>query len=226
MTDNNAAAVFEAHAANYDSERRRLIPPYDRFYGCAVEALSLSRRPLEAVLDLGAGTGLLSRLIAERHPEAHLTLLDGSPAMLGRARSVLGERAQYLHADLTDPLPPGPWDAIVSALAIHHLSDPEKARLSARVHEALMPGGVFVNAEQVAGPSGLFDDAYSRWHQRAAAQAGASPQEWDASVQRMAQDRTSTVERQLDWLRQAGFSDADCLFKDHSFAVIVARRAG
>lgn len=55
--------------------------------------------------------------------------------------------------DLADPLPtPRPWDAIVSALAIHHLDDAAKRELFARVHAALAPGGMFVNAEQVAGP--------------------------------------------------------------------------
>jgi tRNA (cmo5U34)-methyltransferase len=39
-------------------------------------------------------------------------------------------------------------------------------------------------------------------------------------------DRWATVESQLAWLREAGFADADCLFKDHRFAVLVARRAG
>ena len=42
----------------------------------------------------------------------------------------------------------------------------------------------------------------------------------------MREDRTATVERQLGWLRDAGFRDADCPFKHHSFAVLVARRAG
>jgi tRNA (cmo5U34)-methyltransferase len=37
-------------------------------------------------------------------------------------------------------------------------------------------------------------------------------------------DRCATVEKQLGWLREAGFADADCLFKDHRFAVIVAVR--
>jgi tRNA (cmo5U34)-methyltransferase len=40
----------------------------------------------------------------------------------------------------------------------------------------------------------------------------------------MAHDRCASVERHLEWLREAGFPDADCLFKDHRFAVIVARR--
>ncbi len=88
-----------------------------------------------------------------------------------------------------------------------------------------MPGGVFVNAEQVGAPSALFADLYAAWHERRATELGSSAQEWAGAVDRMRLDRWATVGRQLAWLRDAGFADADCLFKDHRFAVLVARRA-
>ena len=149
MTD-AARAAFEAHAEGYDAERRRLLPCFDAFYAAAVEAVGLSGRPPGRVLDLGAGTGLLAGFVAEAFPAARLTLLDGAGAMLAQARERLGERASYVVGDLADPLPEGPWDAIVSALAIHHLDDPGKRDLFARVRAALAPGGLFVNAEQVS----------------------------------------------------------------------------
>jgi tRNA (cmo5U34)-methyltransferase len=40
----------------------------------------------------------------------------------------------------------------------------------------------------------------------------------------MRSDRLATVQEQLGWLRAAGFADVDCLFKDHRFAVMFARR--
>jgi tRNA (cmo5U34)-methyltransferase len=146
--------------------------------------------------------------------------------MLERARGRLGERVRYLVADLDGELPPGPWDAIVSALAIHHLDDGGKRRLSARAHAVLSPGGVFVNAEQVGAPTALFEDRYRAWHRAQALAQGASEQEWAEAEERMRLDRWATVERQLAWLREAGFADTDCLYKDHRLAVIIARRAG
>ena len=220
MTD--AAQVFEEQAASYETARRRLVPCFDAFYGTAVAALDLAGRPVRRVLDLGAGTGLLARRIAAARPGVELTLLDGAPSMLAEAPAGVAT----VVADLRDPLPAGPWDAVVSALAIHHLYDGEKAALLRRVHAALAPGGVFVNAEQVAGPTALLDDANATWHARRAAELGASDDEWSGAVERMRHDRTATVERQLAWLREAGFADADCLFKDHRFAVLFARRAG
>lgn len=222
----DAIRIHDEKASVYERQRRRLVPPYDAFYGAAVEALRLARRPLEHVLDLGAGTGLLARQVIAAHPGARLTLLDGAPAMLEQARTTVGDHVTLRVGDLRDPLPDGPWDAIVSALAVHHLDDADKRELFARVHAELAPGGMFVNAEQVAGPTALFDDRYETWHEDHARRAGTTDEEWSATQQRMQVDRRASVERQLEWLREAGFADSDCLFKDHGFAVLVARRAG
>ena len=193
MTD-SAARLFHAYAGDYDAARRRLVPMFDTFYGTAVQALELARGPIARVLDLGAGTGLLSERVLAAHPGAELVLLDGAPAMLEKARGRLGERASYVIGDLTEPLPDGPWDAIVSALASHHLADGDKAHLF-NLHR----------------------------HEQCARRLGADDAEWAAAVDRMRHDRKVTVGWHLERLHEAGFSDADCLFKDHSFAVLVAR---
>ncbi len=72
---------------------------------------------------------------------------------------------------------------------------------------------MFVNAEQVAGPTALFDDAYHHWHERQALELGTSDTDWEHAVASMRHDRTASVERQLGWLRDTGFADADCLWK-------------
>jgi len=222
-----AVAQFHGISSEYETVRRRVVPDYDAFYGTAVEALGLARRDVRRVLDLGAGTGLLSGHVLAAYPDAELTLHDGAAGMLEQARATFGERVNYVQSDFTDPLPgEEPWDAIVSALAIHHLDDARKLELFGRLHEGLWPGGVFVNAEQVSGPTALFDDAYGRWHEREAKANGTTDEEWLGAVERMRHDRTASVEHQLGWLREAGFADVDCLWKNHRLAVIVARRAG
>ncbi len=221
----DAPAIFDAHASIYDGPRRRLIPPFDRFYDTAVEAVGLSAAPPRRILDLGAGTGLLSVRVADAHPDAHVDLLDAAPAMLEQAGAVLGDRATLHVGDFTDALPAGPFDAIVSSLAIHHLDDAGKRDLYARAHDALVPGGVFVNADQVAGPTALFDDHFAAWHQRESFALGCSEQEWADSMQRRAFDRCASARDQLRWLDEAGFADVESMFQDHIFAVMVGRKA-
>ena len=222
----NVAAVFGAQAETYDAARRRLIPCFDAFYGAAVAAVGLAGDPVGRVLDLGAGTGLLTGFVRAAHPDAALTLLDGAAPMLERARAALGDkRTRYVVGDLADPLPSGPWDVIVSALAIHHLDDGAKRALFARVRDGLRPGGVFVNAEQVLGSSPAWTAHHEAWHEAAARAGGSDDAEWAGALERMRADRCASVEDQLGWLREAGL-DAECLFRDHRFAVLAAVRRG
>jgi len=220
-----AAAAFSAHARDYEEQRRRLVPAFDAFYEAVTDVLGLREAPLRRVLDLGAGTGLLSAMVAAAHPEAELELLDGSEEMLDEARLRPDLHPSAVHVqDLRDPLPPGPFDAVVSALAIHHLEHDAKRELFAGLRECLRPGGVFVNAEQVAGPSQWLTDTYDELSVRQCRELGATNEELAAAWERMRYDRCADTESQLHWLRQAGFDPADVVFKSWRFAVLAAWR--
>jgi tRNA (cmo5U34)-methyltransferase len=221
---NATTSMFDSEAASYS--RRRLLPCYDAFYRSAVRALELAEPgPMRAVLDLGTGTGALAARVAEAYPDASFTLLDGAPAMVTKAVETLGPRATAgLIQDFADPLPAGPFDAVVSSLAIHHLDDAGKASLYARSHEVLRPGGVFVNAEQVLGATPALDALLWRWHEREARALGATDEEWAGALQRMTHDQCATVETNLALLREAGFLDVSVQFADGRFAVLAGRR--
>jgi tRNA (cmo5U34)-methyltransferase len=219
-----ASRAFSAHAPEYTALRGRLVSGYERFYASAVDALALREvAALRRVLDLGAGTGLLTARVAEAFPEACFDLLDGSPEMLGEARARLGSRvADVFVADMAAPLPAGPYDGVISALAIHHLTDDDKQRLFGRVYDVLVPGGVFVNAEQVRGPTPALAQRYrERWAADARAQ-GASEAEITDALARRAHDRCADLESQLKWLREAGFATVDCTYKHWETATLVA----
>lgn len=222
---NQTTEMFDAEAAGYS--RRRLVPCFDAFYGAAVRALELAAPgPVRAVIDLGTGTGALAALVASAHPAAQVTLIDGAPAMVDAAAAALGPRAAAaLVQDFAEPLPAGPFDAVVSALAIHHLDDDGKASLYQRAHDALRPGGAFVNAEQVLGATPALDVLLWRWHEREARALGATDAEWAAAAERMTHDRCATADANLEMLRAAGFEDVAVHFADGRFAVLAGRRA-
>jgi trans-aconitate methyltransferase len=214
-------AAFSAHAADYDRVRRALVPPFDDFYGTVVDLVELWRPPGPyRFLDLGAGTGLLAARLLARFPDLKGHLIDLAAPMLDQARDRLGgglvsfEVADYS----TSPLA-GPWDLIVSALSIHHLEDGRKKDLFARILGALCPGGLFVNAEQVSSTTALWAGREDERWRREAARLGASPADITAALNRMELDRCATLEAQLAWLREAGFSEVDCAFKHWRFAV-------
>ena len=213
--------------ATYDQARRRLVPCFDLFYGTVAELVARtapSARP--RVLDLGAGTGLLSEQVAARVPLASLTLLDGSADMLERARQRLAAVSpRVVVADFTAPLPGGEFDVIVSALAIHHLDDAEKRALFARVHAALAPGGLFVNAEQVCGADAREQALFEALHLDAARRLGSSEGEIAEAVERMKIDRCATLEAQLAWLAAVGFARPTAFFRWFRFAVYAGWKA-
>ena len=96
------------------------------------------------VLDLGTGTGETAKRLMALYPHARLTGVDSSAEMLAQARATLGNAPFLLVARLEDPLPFGPYDLVVSALAVHHLDGAGKRDLFRRVAGVLRPGGRFV----------------------------------------------------------------------------------
>jgi tRNA (cmo5U34)-methyltransferase len=213
--------------ATYDAERRRLVPSFDLLYGAVGELVARLGETQPRVLDLGVGTGLLAAAVVAAVPGVRLHLFDGAAPMLARAQVRLSadnvEAATV--ADLTTALPPGPYDAVVSALAIHHLDDPGKRDLFRRVHAELRPGGLFVNLEQVDGPTPALTRQYEQMHERHARAAGSDEAEWQAALGRMAFDRCAPLADQLAWLTDAGFDPVDCIVKNGRFAVYAGWRA-
>ncbi len=222
----STSSSFNRAAASYDAARRRLIPCFDDFYGTALRLIDDWRPsgPLK-VLDLGAGTGLFSAMVLERRPDAHIHLIDAAEGMLAQARTRFAGNtaATFAVADMLTGDIGGPWDLVISALAIHHLEHDEKRALFRRIRGLLVPGGLFVNAEQVLGPDPVAEERYLRIWLEQIRELGATQEEIDGAVGRMIHDRHAPVGDQLRWMTEAGLTDVDCSFKAWRFAVLSGR---
>jgi len=119
--------------------------------------------------------------------------------MLAAAADRLAPVAELHRGLLQDPLPPGPFELVTSALAVHHLDGTEKADLFRRVAKVLAPGGRFVLADVIV------------------------PEDPSDAVTELSEgyDKPSTVAEQLDWLREAGL-DPHVGWRAGDLAVIVA----
>ncbi len=207
-------------ARTYDEPRRRLVPCYEAFYGTAAELVAQLAPSRPRLLDLGAGTGLMSAAIGDRVPIGSLTLLDGSARMLAQARERLAAfHPLTVEADLRDALPEGPFDVVVSALAVHHLDDPEKRRLYARVFERLAPGGFLVNAEQIRPADPAVAKLFESTHLQSARRLGSDEAEIAAAVDRMKSDRCCAADQQVRWLAEIGFDLTAVYYQWFNFAV-------
>ncbi|HSN12887.1 MAG TPA: class I SAM-dependent methyltransferase, partial [Propionibacteriaceae bacterium] len=111
-----------------------------------------------SVLDVGSGTGLLSRVLADR--VGSIVLVDTSPGMTAVATdrieaSGLSSLSAYC-LDVTREAPPGaPFDLAVSLLVLHHVAEVESFLES--VLSRLVPGG-YLAFSDLAAEDGTFHD--------------------------------------------------------------------
>ncbi len=215
--------AFSSTAALYDLNRSRLIPGFESLYRWAVDLVPANA---SQVLDLGAGTGLLTAHVRTRFPDASFHLIDLSAAMLERARERFAgdRRVTFEVSDYSDGTLEGQYHAVVSALSIHHLQDDAKRTLFEAIRNVLLPGGVFVNAEQVLGSTSGLEERYKEDWLHKVEELGATEQEISDSLFRQQEDHCASVEDQMIWMRAAGFTDVDCWFKDGRFATLAGTK--
>lgn len=217
--------LFNSVARQYDKQREKLIPCFHDFYKIAVENLNpLTSSP--EILDLGAGTGLLSEFILQKYPNAKITLVDLSEKMLEIAKNRFKTHPSIhiICQDFTTYTVTKPYDAVVSSLAIHHLEDSDKIKLYNSIFSYLKNQGVFINAEQVSGEDEYFSKFYeTRWRYQIE-NSGLTPDEINASYERIKLDKRSPILAQVTWLKNAGFKHVDCLYKYYDFAVLYAKK--
>lgn len=225
-TENRASQTFGKYAQVYDADRRPLIPFFDSFYGEGLRLVAdeAAGRPLR-VLDLGAGTGLFGAMALEALNVVELKLIDGSADMLERAKARFGNdpRISYELGDMAQVDLGAGWDLVISSLAIHHLPHDQKRGLYARIYRALAPKGRFINAEQVLGPTSAQELRYRAFWEQDVRAAGVDDAGLAASLDRQRHDIGATSTDQLIWLRDAGFTEVDCIFKYWRFAVLTGR---
>lgn len=219
----NIRAQFNSVSKKYDGQRKFLIPCLDDFYTSCIPIIN-SLTAAKRVLDIGAGTGLFSQYIHQQRNDLHFTLTDISTDMLAVAKERFAglKNFEFGEYDFTSGPISQKYDLIISALAIHHLEDTEKASLYQHVFDALNEGGVFINADQVEGRTPWFDSYYkSNWKQTVI-ESGLDQTAIDHAFERIKLDKFGKLEAQLQMLEKAGFTETDCIYKSNNFVVMAA----
>ena len=221
--------AFDKTVAYYDNWMKLALPSYDRLFAAALELIPFNNDDPIRVLDLGAGTGLFSQLVLENHPRAQFVLVDIAPKMLDLARERFAlhpDQFEFRVADYRQFSEKNTYDLIISSLSIHHLSDPEKKKLFANAYRALKPCGVFINVDQVEGPTAEMAAMYwAHWLAEVRAK-GAPEDQIQSSIQRRTEyDHNALLVDQLRWLAEAGFINVDCVYKDFFIGVFFAKKA-
>jgi tRNA (cmo5U34)-methyltransferase len=197
------------------------------------------------IIELCCGGGLLAETLLEAYPSAHLLGLDGSQEMLNSASQRLariGNRFQSQTFDLAAKdwrRATSPAAAVVSSLAIHHLTGPEKLELFRDVYSLLEPGGVFVVADVMehnteAARRLAADELDEAIRQRSLWLDGNTEgfafferEQWNMYRFRDDDDidKPSTLFEQLKWLEEAAFVDIDVHWLSAGHAIFSGRRS-
>lgn len=155
----------EKRAEHWDGRREALSAERREAFNELVEALRQEELAVFSFVDLGAGDGQVAAAVLERHPNSSAVLVDFSDPMMERG-SVALERFQgrfrYEYWDMNEgPWPKslhGPFAAVVSSAALHHLNNERKLWLTHEIRARLSPGGVFANYDLFRDPEAEFSD--------------------------------------------------------------------
>ena len=215
---------FNMIAKKYDINRRKFIPCFDDYYINTTAFITSNIKPPESIIDLGAGTGLLSYYWHRYYPNSNYLLVDIADDMLSIAR----QRFQWFNnvscqvSDYKKKLPAIYFDTVISALSIHHLEQNEKEALFSKIYQSLPKGGMFVNYDQFCAGDNVLNSWYDRYWENQLFNSGLTDRDLELWQERRKLDRECSVEEETDMMTRSGFRIVKCIYAFQKFAVIMA----
>lgn len=208
----------------YDELIRRFIPRYDEMLDEVVRVIRDSTGSLGRFVDLGIGTGSLAERVLKAIPEAQVIGIDADPKMLEEAARRLGPKNAQIDLRLQDfssELPTA-QNAYFAALALHHVLDlSAKQALYRKIYDALLPGGLFVNADAMFNES---KEIRNRWAGHLVSSGFSETEAFNHLESWKKEDYYPGLQNELVLLQRAGFVDCDVVWRYGPMAVIVGKK--
>lgn len=219
---------FSEGSAEYDARIRTIIPRYEEMLDALISCITTNEGNRIRAIDLGCGTGALSQKLLEAHPEVELTCLDMTESMLDLAKERMRNHrnVRYVLSDIYDFEFDGPYNFVMSSLALHHVvTDQDKKITYRRIYDALGSGGAFYNADLVLGSDEEMQGLYMRRWVEFMGQSFPR-EEIDSTVlsRYRQEDSPSKLVDHLRWLKEVGFRNVDVAWKNYGFAVYGGRK--
>ena len=215
---------FNLIAEEYDKNRKKFIPCFDDYYKNTTKFVAANIGKPKRILDLGAGTGLLSYFWYLNYPESEYVLVDIADDMLNIARKRFEgiDNVSYQILDYSNGLPDGDFDIIASALSIHHLEDEEKEKLFACIYDKLPSGGLFINYDQFCAEQAEMNDWFNSYWENHIENSGLTDNDINLWKERRKLDRECSVEKEVEMIRKCNFKTVKCVYSYQKFSVIAA----
>ncbi len=185
-------------------------------------------------LELGAGAGGATRVLLDTYTAATAVLADFSPQMMAEGERELADyagRFSYVVFDMATSDWPvelgGPFDAAVTSLCIHHLTDARKAAIFAGIFERLVPGGWYFNYDPVRAPDPVVGARWQATNDRDDPEAAHKRHNRSAEEQARFENHVrhlAPLTPQLAALADAGFEGVDVYWRYLEDAIFGGRR--
>lgn len=220
----NIESQFNAIAEEYDVDRRKFIPCFDDYYKNTTAFIASNIKAPKSIIDLGAGTGLLSYYWYKHFPDSNYLLVDIADDMLSVARRRFQgiNNVSYQVSNYIENLPDIPFDTVISALSIHHLEQTEKEDLFLRLYQALPTCGMFVNYDQFCAGEPELNTWYDQYWEKQLFNSGLTDRDIELWQERRKLDRECSVEQEIDMIKRSGFGIVKCIYAYQKFSVIMA----
>lgn len=216
-------AHFEEESKEFDEVILKLIPHYKDMIDTLISSIPFEHDASIKVLDLGCGTGTVTKTLKEQFKNAQVTCLDLAENMIEMAKIKLKDYKdiEYAIGDFYEYNFSENYDVIVSSLALHHLAaDEDKKEFYKKIYDAMVHGGIFLNADAVLASNKQLQCIYTaKWKEFMNKNISMKEieEKWVPAAE--TEDHPVKITDHLDWLREIGFKDVDVIWKYYHLAV-------
>jgi tRNA (cmo5U34)-methyltransferase len=217
---------FEDEAEEFDSIIKKLIPHYGEMVDILASAVPFSKESAFSMIDLGCGTGTISKAVKDIFPNANITCVDIAGKMLEIAKEKINGDVVSIQADFNNFEFPGKYDLVVSSLALHHLeNDADKMRFYQKIYSAINDGGIFINIDVVLGSDDFLQKLnMEKWKDFMGKNVSAEEIENKWLKNYYTEDRPAKLITHLEMLKECGFPCVDVIYKYFNYAVYTGRK--
>ena len=217
---------FEDEADEFDNIIKKLIPNYTDMVDILTLFIPFSKESDFSMIDLGCGTGTISKSVKDIFPNVNITCVDIAGKMLEIAKNKIGGNIISIQADFSNFEFPEKYDLIVSSLALHHLeNDADKMIFYEKIFHALNRNGIFMNIDVVLGSDDFIQELYmEKWKDFMKTNVSVEEINNKWLVNYYKEDRPTKLITHLEMLKKCGFSCVDVIYKYFNYAVYIGKK--
>jgi ubiquinone/menaquinone biosynthesis C-methylase UbiE len=207
---------FDAFSVNYTEDMTKCVPHYQKLLSSFSKNLPKGFNP-KRILDLGCGNGNVTAQLLQSFPNAQYELLDASNQMINLCRNRFKEYSINYHTTFFYDFhfSENSYDMVVAGFSLHHCSAIEKKALFKKIYTSLKPGGVFGYSDLMIDKTKAEHKVLLKKWKSFVLKNYANSEKWEWLMDHYAQfDMPDSLEKQMEWLQQAGFKEIEPIIYD------------